>query len=401
MRKHVHEVKLGVAGALIALLAFSACRGSEEGDAAAGEGAVAAAEPHAPSVAALDRAREQQAAPGAIFAIRRKGSFDVVVSGLADVDTPRPVTPDDHFFIGSATKMFAAVILLQLVDERRLSLDDSLAVYRPEFPRAEAISIRQLLNHTSGISDYAAFFYYRPWDEFIAAIDEQWSVDEILEVGGELEPYGEPGELFAYSSTNYTLVGAIIEQLTQSSFQTALRQRIFGPLGMDDSWMNTWEPSRGDVEMTGYLGPVDSWPHSERFGELGSTRDIDDSRFEWTAGGIVSTAEDASRFVEALFSGELLSETMMDEMQSFIPTPSLGGVTTGDEESFYGLGLLKGIRPGYTMIGHGGLFNGYSTLMMHIPECDGNVVLFVNRGFINMRAILDAVLDDARCGTRR
>ena len=407
MRNHQRRGGSLIAAALIALVAIGGCRSGEPGTDQDGEQSASTTaatlgrqDQPTPSRAVLDRAREQQQAPGAIFAIRRLGSFDSVASGMADIDNARPMAATDHFFIGSATKTFAAVILLQLVDEGLLSLDDSLATYRPEFPRADAISIRHLLNHTSGVSDYAVYFYYRPWEEFMAAIDKQWTVDEMLEVGGRLEPFGEPGELFAYSATNYALVAAIIEQLTGESFQTVLRERIFEHLRMNDSWLNAWEPSRGEVEATGYLGPVDSWPHSDRFGELGPTRFLDDANFTWAAGGIVSTAVDATGFLEALFGGELLSEAMMQEMQSFIPTPTLGGVTTGDEESFYGLGVLKGVRPSYTMIGHGGLFNGYSTLMMHIPECDANVALFANRGFINMRAILDAMLEDVGCTTR-
>lgn len=255
------------------------------------------------------------------------------------------MAPDDPYFIGSITKTYTAVTILRLAEERRLSLDDTIDRFLPSFPEGSKITVRHLLSHTSGLKDFYAYFYFRPKrEEMIELVTKRWSQDELIKLSSRFGRWFEPGTDWDYSSTNYFLLGVIIERAGGVSLPEAYRRYIYEPLGIHRTWLSRHEEARGSVP-TGYMGPVEGWKHSEMFGELGATTVLDQSSAEWSAGGIVATAEENIRFLRGLFAGELLAPASLKAMTTFRSTPQLGvsdpNATAKHKSDGYGLGICK------------------------------------------------------------
>ncbi len=227
------------------------------------------------------------------------------------------IPPASRYRVGSQTKTMVATVLLQLVKEGKLSLDDKLADVLPEatqqdlVERADEITIRQMIRHTSGIPDFFASgrfdepfdftTYYRPVD--------------LVKASRKLPRTGEPGEKFSYSNTNYFLLGMIIEKVTGHSLSAELTRRLFVPLGMSHTYLTTKPPQ-------GIKGPHG---HGYQPDAAGKPRDVDrqNASFGGAAGGIISTAHDVSAFQRALVQGKLLPSSLQQEA---VPPPSGDGL---------------------------------------------------------------------------
>ncbi len=307
----------------------------------------------------------------------------------------------DPFQLGSISKVYTATVVLQLVEEGRLSLAEPLADFFPDFPNATAIQLRHLLQHTSGLADVAVWAYFRPErEEMISLVTKQWTRDELLAAAVALPPDFAPGEDWSYSNTNFILLAAIVEEVTGEPFAVELRRRMFAPLGLERTWLSQYEDAPLELATTGYLGPLPFWSHSEMFGELGPTTGLDGGNMEWGAGGVVSSAEDALGFLTALLGGDLISSDSLRGMESWVETPFLGAPrpeTPPDLEDGYGFGLIRIVRPGYQMIGHGGVYNGHTAGLWRVPECEATVAFYLNRGFSDGRALMDRWFHEAGC----
>lgn len=343
----------------------------------------------------LDDARAEVKAPGGILGVRFPDDTTVVVvSGLADIALGRHIEQSDAFFLGSVSKTYTAVVALRLIEDGKLALDDPLSRFLPSFPRGREITVRHLLGHTSGLKDFYSYLYFRPDRlEMIEFVTKDWTQAELLDLSGRFGHWFAPGEDWTYSSTNYFLLGVLIERVTGTSLSAAYETFIFRPRGLQRTWLTWHEPPRAPLPITGYMGRTDAWEHSAMFGELGPTTALDRSPVEWGAGGLAGPAADALEFMDALMNGLLLMPQSLDSMQTFRTTPSLGvGGTTADLASGYGLGLVRMERAGYTVVGHGGLFTGHTAGLWHLPSCGVTIVLFFNRGFVGQRRILDRVV---------
>jgi D-alanyl-D-alanine carboxypeptidase len=345
----------------------------------------------------LDEVREEVGAPGAILGVMtHDGPPIVVASGVADRESGRPLVPEDPFYLGSVSKTYTAATVLRLRDAGRLSLDDPLARFLPDFPRAPDITVRQLLAHTSGLKDFYGYLYYRPErGEMVELVTRRWTEEELLELAGGFGHWFEPGTDWSYSSTNYYLLGVVVERASGRTLPATYRHGLFEPLGLDGTWLAWHEPPRG-TPPTGYLGKVEGWEHSAMFGDLGPTTVLDRSPVEWGAGGLVAPAAEAMRFLDALMHGELLSPGSLDAMTTFQNTAPLGvrepGAADRGQREGYGLGLVRMKRAGVDLLGHGGLFTGHTAGLWHAPACGITLVLYFNRGFVDQRAVLDRVL---------
>lgn len=234
----------------------------------------------------------------------------------------------------------------------------------------------------------------------ISLVTKQWTRDELLAAAEVLPPDFAPGEDWSYSNTNFILLAAIVEEVTGEPFVVELRRRVFEPLGLERSWQSRYEDDPVELATTGYLGPLPFWPHSEMFGELGPTTSLDGGNMEWGAGGVVASAEEAAEFLAALLDGRLISPDSLLGMQGWVATGSLGAPgpdTPPDLEDGYGLGLIRVMRPGYQMIGHGGIYNGHTAGLWHVPECEATVAFYLNRGFSDGRALMDRWFREADC----
>ncbi len=274
----------------------------------------------------------------------------------------------DRFRVGSNTKTLTATLVLQQVAERRIGLDDTVEKWLPGLvKRGDHITVRMLLNHTSGLGD----FLLTP--EFLPSLTGQeqrtWKPEELLAVTPEQDAPTEPGEKYSYSNANYEALGLILEKATGSSLAELVERKITKPLGMKNSFLATdaawpagkphatgYEPDAerlkallsgtvGLPEGVGFAGP-------ERPGDTVDTTAIDPS-WSWAAGGMVSTARDWQRFLTTLMSGRLLPGAQMRQMRTTVDAPEEGGA--------YGLGLMKVDTPCGTVWGHTGGLPGYSS----------------------------------------
>lgn len=345
----------------------------------------------------LDELREKHKAPGAILGVDSgKGNLTVVASGYADRDARTAMAPDAPYFLGSISKTYTAVTVLRLAEEGRLSLDDTVARFLPSFPRGGEITVRHLLEHTSGLKDFYMYLYYRPdRDEMIELVTKRWTQEELLELAGRFGHWFDPGTDWSYSNVNYFLLGVIVERAGGSTLPEAYRRFLYEPLGIGRTWLAWHEDAKGSLP-TGYMGPVEGWKHSEMFGELGATTVLDRSPVEWGAGGVAAPADEAIRFLRGLFAGELLTPASLEAMTRFRDTPPLGvadaDAKPGGPSEGYGLGLVRMERAGFTLVGHGGLFTGHTAGLWHLPDRGVTIALYFSRGFVEQRAVLEQVV---------
>jgi D-alanyl-D-alanine carboxypeptidase len=296
-------------------------------------------------------------------------------AGLADIDAGVPVQAGDRFRIGSITKTFVATIVLQLADEEVLSLDNLMSQWLPaeiieNLPYGDEITLRQLLNMTSGI------FSYTDSDAFNEAVDSapthRWTAAETVEYVYDEEPYFPPGEGYYYSNTNYNLLHLIIEAATGSTLADALQTRIFAPLDMGETYLESGsELAKGIVR--GYSAADDG---------LQDVTDINEG-VGLGDGGIISTAADLARFPRALLRGDLLSEAALDEMLAMVDD---------DEGGHYGLGIVFSESEWGAVYGHTGATAGFQSEMWYFPDQDVAIVALTN--YFDSE-ILSALVQDA------
>ena len=283
-------------------------------------------------------------------------------AGLAEIATATTMAPNDRFRAGSVMKPFVAAVTLQLVAEGRFALDDAMTAVLPgsasaRFPSGEQITVRMLLNHTSGIPDWLTDGVAA---EIAANPTRVRSVDEYLEVAAAKEPLFAPGTGFTYSNTDYNLLGLAIQHATGRSWREEVRERVVEGLHLDDTLL----PEPGDPSTPG--------PYAHGYMDMGGNlvdlSEIDPS-MAGAAGGhaLVTTTTDLACFLEALMAGHLFRDLeTLDEMLTFVDTPrdtSTGGLAVG-----YGLGVRRYLLPGgLEMLGHAGTTGGYQCFVFHLP----------------------------------
>jgi D-alanyl-D-alanine carboxypeptidase len=345
-----------------------------------------AASPEAKLQLALDQL-VAAGAPGAIALVRDGDRTVRLTSGYADLKTKRPMRATDRFRAGSATKAFVATVVLQLVGEGKLTLGDTVERWLPGVvPNGARITVRQLLNHTSGLFDYAEDD--RVLGHKLSRIPTRvWAPRELIAIGTSHAPLFAPGARWAYSNTNYFLLGLIVEKTTGQPLAAQLRKRIFAPLHLRGTSFDT-KPRIAGRYAHGY----------ERVGGSGlqDVGRISPSLY-WAAGAIVSTADDLARFFRELLRGRLLRPDLLRAMRTTVRvTP----------EQQYGLGLYRNRTPcgGRVFWGHGGGAPGYSTEALMRQDGRRQFVLLVNTSeALSMRAeeARFRVLALAYCGSER
>jgi CubicO group peptidase (beta-lactamase class C family) len=320
-------------------------------------------------------------------------------SGVSDLETGGPVSPDGYFRIGSTTKTLVATVVLELVADAQLALDDTLERWLPGLVQGNghdgnAITIRQLLQHQTGLyDDYPPLdspddYYQHRYDGYTPA--------EIVARALAQPPEFEPGEQWGYANTNYVLLGMVIERVTGRAWFSEVEDRIQVPLGLDRTIWPGDSPEIPEPHANGYelfTGETD-------LVDVTLVRDADAS------GGIVSTTADLNRFFRALLAGTLLATGELAEMQRTVPV-------SADIEQFWpgardGLGLFS--RPlscGGVYWGHSGDQLGYMTRVGIQADARRSIVLSAST---EMQDSLEHVLlvedaagrlvDHALCGSR-
>ena len=286
-------------------------------------------------------------APGAILLTRNGSHTRIITAGLADVAHQRPMRPGDHFKVASVTKSFTASVVLQLAAQGKLSLGDSVERRLPGLvPNGGKITVRQLLNHTSGLFDFELDRQLlKPY--YAGELDHYWSMRQLLKRAVTHKPLFAPGARHSYSNTNYVVLGLIVEAVTGRSIGAELRGQIFRPLQLDLTTYPTTSPAAGGTRM-----PTPYAHGYTVFGEAGFDITGISASFFPASGGIISTVGDVADFYRALLSGRLLRPDLLKAMKTMVPARDAGA-------NGYGLGLMRwptACGPGW---GHDGGLPGY------------------------------------------
>ncbi|GLY19469.1 serine hydrolase [Kineosporia sp. NBRC 101677] len=322
----------------------------------AGSGAVATAAtssahsgPGDPVIRDVARHVLDSGAPGYMTRIDNGRGVALSADGVADRETGRELRATDQFEIGSNTKTFMSALTLQLVDRGQVDLDAPIEQYLPGVvPNGRNITVRMLLNHTSGLFSYTA-------DEKFAeglTSDPQrvWTEDELLKVAFAHEPDFAPGTAWNYSNTNYTLIGILLQEVTGKSLPDLVQQRIARPLGLKNTYFP--QPRATDT------GPGYAHGYAVSFAS-GKPSYADTSTWPiggWggAAGAIISDQRDLSRFFSGLLKGKLFSDQQLNEMKETVELPAEFPIRGG-----YGLGLFHIDSACGPVWGHGGDTNGH------------------------------------------
>jgi len=312
-------------------------------------------------------------------------------AGYSDLPGMVPVKTGDRFCVGSITKTFVARVILHLTEEGKLDLDRTAADYLDleiirKVPNTDEATIRQLLNHQSGIADWES------QEKWIRAgrgdqmnLGKVWDKTETLEYVrcDHLPADFEPGQQYRYSNTNYTILGLVIEAVTGNDAAAEIRKRILQPLHLKDTFFESFEEVPGGcVHHYHYATPhfVDLAGVHKGFSEIRpylveSTAANFSS--EWTAGGMVSSARDLVRWAQAIRNGELLDPAMQKEIFIYC-TPKES--SSSKEEYMLGILRIKDYYSDRAVIGHGGGTLGFTAKMYWLEETDIVVVLLTNVG---------------------
>jgi D-alanyl-D-alanine carboxypeptidase len=292
---------------------------------------------------------------GATIAIVQGGAIVYTRGyGLRDVARSLPADVHTRYEIGSITKQFTAAAILQLKEAGKIDLDATVATYLPSLSHAKEITIRQLLTHTSGLEDYVDI----PNFETLAATPATF--DQLLaRISGK--PLGfAPGAQFGYSSTNYLILGRIVELVSGQSWEEYVQQRLFAPAGMTDSATMAQEDRLADMAR-GYVYAQGRTAESKPIAESWAS----------SAGGIVSTAEDLQKWGEALSSGRIVSTSDYQLLTS--PARLADGSATE-----YGFGMKVDRFEGQPRLWHDGNTNGFDGSDQFFPSQDVPIVVLTN-----------------------
>ncbi|PSL56990.1 D-alanyl-D-alanine carboxypeptidase [Saccharothrix carnea] len=311
---------------------------------------------HRPDVVqqSLDKLVGVDRHPGALTAIRdRHGRTRHYTAGVGDLRTGSKVPVNGRVRIGSASKMFASVVVLQLVGEGRVELDASIETYLPGLVRgkgvdATTITVRQLLQHNSGLPDYTDSMFKAKGD-FLLYQHVYLEPRELLDLANARENGVPAGGGWSYSNTNYVLAGLIAQRVTGRPFNELVTTRVIQRIGLRD----TYAPGVGEEDIRGRHPR--GYQRDPATDELVDFTRMDPS-WGWAAGHLVSTPDDLNTFLRALLDGKLLEPAQLAQMRTTIPTDPKSG-------SGYGLGLFSTpLSCGGAAWGHGGDIPGYSTV---------------------------------------
>jgi D-alanyl-D-alanine carboxypeptidase len=309
---------------------------------------------------ALDRARKSAGAKGVSAVIIATNGIWQGTSGLSTSKPTNSIEPRMRFSIGSITKTFTTALIMQLAEEGKLTLDDPLSRWLPDYRNVtNVITIRQLLDHTSGVYNFTENANYWP---MVTRTNKVYAHDDALAlVGGR---YFAPGKGYHYSNTGFILLGLVAEAVTGDSADHQLRSRFLEPLQLNSTYLEGAEQASGDRA------------HAYTQNYTGSVQDVLTNAIwqveypvAWTAGAMTSTAYDLALWIRALYGGDVVSKSSLAEMTKW----------TSQSNSGYGLGTGRMNTAKGDFWGHSGGITGYLSLAGHSPTRHMTVVVLLNQ----------------------
>ena len=336
--------------------------------------------------ARLDAVRARLKLPGVTVAILwDDGRQWLGASGQRDVAANEPMTTGTALALASISKTVTAGVVLQLVDEGRLGLDDRVAPLLPEYGLHPKMTVRQLLDHTSGLPDY--FLNVRIDRPLQRAPDATWTAEDAWAYVPKKRP--APGRFWIYSNANYLLLGELVERVTGRSLAVEVRDRLLTPLGLETTWYQPAEKPRAEGAV-GYR-VITSAPGKTRFVPVAPRSDVMPFRSVVTAAGgagsMAATALDTARWMRAWAGGRVLSPRLQAEMiGDALRTSKLGSRIP------YGLGIQVVPIAGRTALGHSGRFLGIRNVVRYLPGEGVTIAVLTNQSVKDPARVATALL---------
>jgi D-alanyl-D-alanine carboxypeptidase len=314
----------------------------------------------------FDKLAEKNKAMGSLIIVKDGKTLYTRTIGYSQIDASgkKPLTAANRFRIGSITKMFTAAMILQLADEGKLKLTDTLAKFFPQIPNAGKITIVQMLGHRSGIPNVRR---EQKAQENVSALP--MTKDEMLALISKATPGFEPGTKNSYSNAGYFLLGLILEKVTGKSYEEVLKERISSKIGLRDTYTATGSIDVNKNEALTYFNLGGNWKQG------GETH----PSIFFGAGHIFSTPNDLAKFIQALFNGKIVSKESLDQMKTM----------RNDE----GLGMMPFTFAGKTFYGHTGGGDNYGAWLSYEPEEKLAVAYTTNAKVYPVDNIVRGVID--------
>jgi D-alanyl-D-alanine carboxypeptidase len=299
-------------------------------------------------------------APGAAAWVQDEDGGRQAASGVADRSTGRPMGARLRFRAGSLTKPLVATVVLQLVADGRLSLADTLEQRLPGvLPYGDRVTIRQLLNHTSGVPHDWATIERTLYGSRQGRLRD-WTPQAVVALVADRPPDFPPGAAWSYSNTGYILLGLVVEAAGGRTLAQELHRRILGPLGLRGTSLPGGAGELPSPMARGYSLPVG--PRGEALDGPLLDFTVQNPSWAWAAGALVSDLQDLTGFFRALLGGRLLRPGLLAEMQPSVPVPP-GSIPLPLYDR-YGLGLLEIGTPAGRLVGHAGGIPGYLSMVL-------------------------------------
>ena len=319
--------------------------------------------------------------PGLALAITQ-GDEIVHLRGYGTAGDGRPMTPDTPLHLGSVSKSFTALAIMQLVEQGQVDLDAPVQTYLPWFTLADdvaarAITVRHLLHHTSGLSDL----------EYVPTFPDDTTLQQAVEDLDRVEPTAAPGEEFYYFNQNYSTLGLIVETVSDQPYGEYVQEHIFAPLGMEQSAAQT----------AAIAGPDLAQGHNTFFG-FPIAREQEVADYWMPEGGIVSSAEDMAHYLIAQNNGGLYDgeRVLSEEGITAMHTPGSG------TDGAYAMGWDIGEYKGRSLVFHGGLMENFLADVTLLPEQDYGTAILINQSGLLPKMValpqLQAGIQDALTG---
>lgn len=314
----------------------------------------------------FDRLAEKNKAMGSLSITKDGNVIYTRTIGYSQINgtEKKPLTSANRFRIGSITKMFTSAMILQLIEEGKLKLTDTLDKFFPQIPNAKKITIEQILWHRSGIPNVKREQNAQRNTNTIPV-----TKDEILALIAKTTPEFEPGTKRSYSNSGYQLLGLILEKITGKPYDEALRERIISKIGLGDTYLATENIDVNKDEALTYMSFGDGWkPVPETHPSI-----------LFSAGAIVSTPNDLAKFIQALFDGKIVSKKSLDQMK-----------TIRDGE---GSGMEPFTYNGKSFYGHTGGADNYGAWLAYLPEEKLAFAYTTNAKVYPVKDIINGVVD--------
>jgi D-alanyl-D-alanine carboxypeptidase len=335
---------------------------------ASGAAGSAADGPSRPDLQRIVDGLRDEGPPGVVMLVRNRSGTWRGTAGAAVLEPRRAMRPNDRFRVASVTKTLVATVVLQLVGEGKLALDATVDKWLPWLKKGRLVTVRQLLNHTSGFPSFTeSAEAERLYGRFLENVGFDVPIRRAVAVADAEPLVFPPGRGHHYTNTGYDVLGLIVERVTREPLARALAKRIFEPLRLRST---SFEPrplapreaahgyaiAGSDLRRASWDGPQDV-THASLFGT-------------WASAAVVSSVDDLASFFQALFGGELLSRRLLAAMQQTVPT--------GDPRERGGLGVFRNrVNCGYAW-GHGGATLGYTVRVSASRDGSHVVVLAAN-----------------------